>query len=122
MHAYEGSYAEYLEKRELEREIERGEAEQKVDEALEHSVDEILAFQHDLVNDKPTSEQWRKRLGELEPLLDTKEAQAEELQMQIEDAKMIGSTVLAEELAAELAQLEIELGQLSAEWDALMDD
>lgn len=120
LHVYEGGYGDYLEKREFEREATENRPKPKTDEALEKSIENILAFQHDFEPEELSSKQWRKRLGELEPLLDAAEARAEELQMQIADAKMMGVDTLLAELAAELLQVEGELDELSAEWDALM--
>ncbi len=121
LHVYDGGYGDYLEKRELEREAADSVAVQKSAELLEKSIDSILTFQQEF-DEELSAKQWRKRLGELEPLLDAAEARAETLEMQLADAKLLGVDELVAELESALQAVMGEVAELSAEWDALMAD
>ncbi len=115
LHVYGDGYASYLERRALD--IERAEAgEARAPTADEVMVDDLLAFQQgyaeEMAETQPASgKDWRKRMGELEDLLDSAELRIIDLQARAE---------AGEDVAAELIEAEEQLALLSAEWDALI--
>ena len=115
LHVYSDGYHDYLERRALD--LENAElGEPRAPSAGDVAIDELLAFQEGYAEELAETQQpkrgdWRKRLGELEDLLDEAERRVAELQIRLDDG---------EDVAAQLAEAEEKLGVLSAEWDSLM--
>ena len=133
LHIYEEGYARFLEQRTLDLEAERTgkPAQTEPDAPSEADIDALLTFQRELAEeysaenepvDDSQPEDWASQLGALEDALDAAEAQVAELQSQIEDAKAFDMLDYAAQLEKQLIKAEAELGELSAEWDRLMDD
>ncbi|MGB1252299.1 MAG: ABC-F family ATP-binding cassette domain-containing protein [Candidatus Promineifilaceae bacterium] len=134
LHSYEEGYARFLEQRALDLEAEvSGKPAKSIDAApSEADIDALLAFQRELAEefsaendptpDDPAPVDWASQLGGLEDALDAAEAKVTDLQSEIEDAKAFGMDDYAAQLAKRLIVAESELGELSAEWDRLMED
>ncbi|HFC12545.1 MAG TPA: ABC-F family ATP-binding cassette domain-containing protein, partial [Anaerolineae bacterium] len=114
LYVYADGYADYLERRALDIEHAlHGVA--PAPTAAEMAVDDLLAFQHgyaeEVAETQPSGKNWRKRMAELEDLLDAAEAQVAVLQSRLEQGEAV---------EAELLLAEETLGLLSAEWDNLV--
>ena len=136
LHIYEEGYEKFLEQRALDLEAEAtGKPVQtEPDAPSEADIDALIAFQRELAaedGDDDQSEEratsdapqdWAAQLGALEDALDAAEAKVADLRSQIEDANASGMDMYAVQLEKVLSEAEQELGELSAEWDRLMED
>ena len=121
LHLYTDGYEAFLEKRALDVErAERGLEPSGDDAAIDNLIDFQRGYAEELASVSEAPVDWRKRMGELEDLLDAAEAKVAELRVQIVAAREFGVEDMVADLERELVEAEAELGVLSAEWDDLM--
>lgn len=115
LHVYGNGYTAYLERRALDIEHEAlGEAPAPTPDEV--AVDDLLAFQAGYAEEMaetqaPSGKNWRKRMVELEDLLDEAEARVAALRAEVEAGEPVEKALIEAEEA---------LAILSAEWDALI--